>query len=78
MMANEPRSFTVTFTEVGDTINAVSENHGFEAWELMNLLTEKMLDVYNQVVCHQNFEYERVYKDEDGNWIKVKEKNNDT
>ena len=77
-MANTPRSFAVVFTEKETgNIEVTGENRGFAGWELINLLGEKMFDIYNQCVDRDNFEHKRILHTEDGDTVEIKEKSND-
>lgn len=75
MPKNEPRTFTVTFSENEDgSFNIESENHGLTSLDLLMLLNSKMLDIHRQIVDPDVFVFERVFKDENGNFMKIKEK----
>lgn len=74
---SKKRTFTVTFTEEDDgTISACGENNGFTGKDLVYMLGMKLGDICNQIIDPDRFIFERVFKDENGDVVIKKEKNN--
>ena len=67
------KKFVLTAEVVDDHITITGENDGFNAYELIGILHEKILDIDNQLHNADLYTHTRSYK-RDGQVIEVTEK----